>query len=413
MLEPVAGPLLQAFGATLAFLYAFIKSYGLAIILLTVLVRVVLLPLTLKQTRSMQEMQRLQPKIKELQRKHKGNRQKLAEETQKLYREHNVNPLGGCLPLILQLPVFFALFATLRATDGAFAIPADPPSAQAIQAEGTICRPDTPPSVGGPPPDSIVCETASGQRFSYPVESWQNKNDPRHRITDVPSALAICLNNRVEVSQGRVAGFLCESVLGPGHLPEKSELFEAIVEDRAAFLGIELACSPTQAASRVAIQLCAGPGKQGGVVYSIPYFVLVALMVGTTYYQTKQMQRASAGPVAQQQQLMGRIMPVFLGFISISISAGVLVYWVTTNLWQIGQQHLMLRGRAKAEAGQGRGSGKDETKAGGKNQAKSGGKSQGQSGGSPKPPKTAGGDGSKVKGSGGRSAGSRKKRRKR
>jgi YidC/Oxa1 family membrane protein insertase len=57
------------------------------------------------------------------------------------------------------------------------------------------------------------------------------------------------------------------------------------------------------------------------------------------------MQRASAGPSAAQAQLMARIMPVFLGVISISISAGVLVYWVTTNAWQIGQQHVMLRGR--------------------------------------------------------------------
>jgi membrane protein insertase Oxa1/YidC/SpoIIIJ len=81
------------------------------------------------------------------------------------------------------------------------------------------------------------------------------------------------------------------------------------------------------------------------VLPAIPYYALVALMVGSTWYQQRQMQRASAGPSAQQAQLMARIMPVFLGVISISISAGVLVYWVTTNLWQIGQQQVMLRGR--------------------------------------------------------------------
>src|SRR5437899_12446306 len=70
-----------------------------------------MLPLTIKQTRSMQEMQKLQPEVKRLQAKYKGgDRQKLNEEMMKLYKEHKVNPLGGCLPLVLQLPVFLALY---------------------------------------------------------------------------------------------------------------------------------------------------------------------------------------------------------------------------------------------------------------------------------------------------------------
>jgi YidC/Oxa1 family membrane protein insertase len=396
MLEPIAGPLLQGLGVLLSFLYDLVRSYGLAIILLTVLVRVVLLPLTIRQTRSMQEMQKLQPKIKELQRKYKGNRQKVAEETQKLYREHQVNPLGGCLPLLLQLPVFFALFGVLRATEGALAVPSEPIRPTAVQAEGTVCRPNTSPSVGGQPASAVVCEGPSGEEVTYDIEEWRTKQS-RLPIDAPPPSLAICA--RQEVEGDRVTGFLCESVLGPGHLPEDSELFAAIVEDRAEFLGIELACSPTQAASRDAVRLCAGPGAEGGVVPAIPYFVLVALMVGTTYYQTKQMQRASAGPAAQQQQLMARIMPVFLGFISISISAGVLVYWVTTNAWQIGQQYMMLRRRAQAEPQPAKGSAKGPAKP--------------KSGEGGKAPKAVEGDGSKMKGSGGRSAGSRKKRRKR
>src|ERR687896_1155496 len=140
MLEPVAGPLLQGLGVLLSFLYDLVRSYGLAIIFLTVLVRVVLLPLTIRQTRSMQAMQKLQPKVKELQRKYKGNRQKLNEEMMKLYREHQVNPLGGCLPLVLQLPVFFALFWVLtRAFPAAAVIPEPVPEGRFH--EGTICRP--------------------------------------------------------------------------------------------------------------------------------------------------------------------------------------------------------------------------------------------------------------------------------
>src|SRR5437762_1427000 len=99
--------LLALMGRGLSFFYDLVPSYGLAIILLTVAVRLVMLPLTIKQTRSMQEMQKLQPEVKRLQAKYKGgDRQKMNEEMMKLYKEHKVNPLGGCLPLLLQLPIF-------------------------------------------------------------------------------------------------------------------------------------------------------------------------------------------------------------------------------------------------------------------------------------------------------------------
>ncbi len=99
--------------ATLQFFANLTGDYGLAIILLTVAVRVIILPLTIKQTKSMQEMKRLQPKIKELQEKHKKDKQKLQQEIMKFYGEHKVNPLSGCLPLLLQLPIMFALFRVL------------------------------------------------------------------------------------------------------------------------------------------------------------------------------------------------------------------------------------------------------------------------------------------------------------
>lgn len=88
-------------------------SWGLAIILLTLIIRVLLLPLTWKQTKSMVEMQRIQPAIKALNEKYKDDKEKLQEETLKFYSENKVNPLGGCLPLLLQMPVLFALYSVL------------------------------------------------------------------------------------------------------------------------------------------------------------------------------------------------------------------------------------------------------------------------------------------------------------
>ena len=89
-------------------------NFGFAIIILTIVFRIVLLPLGIKQIKSMQAMQALQPKIKEIQKKYKGNKQKVQEQTMKLYQEYGVNPLGGCL-LLLQFPILIAMYAVIRA----------------------------------------------------------------------------------------------------------------------------------------------------------------------------------------------------------------------------------------------------------------------------------------------------------
>ncbi|HYU56517.1 MAG TPA: YidC/Oxa1 family membrane protein insertase [Actinomycetota bacterium] len=262
--------ILSAFGSVLSFLYEIVANYGLAIVLLTLLVRVILLPLTIKQTRSMQEMQRVQPLVKELQKKYKGDRQKLNEEMMKLYREHRVNPLGGCLPLLLQFPVFIALYSVLRG---------DPKLAAA--------------------------------KFA-----------------------------------GRFTGQILPSI---AHLPVGSSLATAIQNGKAGFLGMNLSCAPLQA-GKGSFAIVQGGAKvlNCGTTWpaAIPFFVMVALMVLTTWYQQRQMQ-AMSGQSNPQMRLMGRIMPVFLGFISLQIPAGVLLYWVTTNFWQVGQQTVMLRMRAR------------------------------------------------------------------
>ncbi len=93
-------------------------DFALAIIVFTIVIRTVLAPLFVKQIRSQKEMQRMQPLIREVQRKHKGNRQKVSEETMALYREHGVNPAAGCLPVLVQLPILFALYQALIRASG-------------------------------------------------------------------------------------------------------------------------------------------------------------------------------------------------------------------------------------------------------------------------------------------------------
>ena len=109
-------PLAHFFAWMLRLCHAVIPNYGVAIIVLTVLVRLVTAPLTARQMRSMRRMGELQPRLRELQEKYRDDRQRQSQEMMKLYRETGVNPLGGCLPLVLQFPVFIGLYYALQSS---------------------------------------------------------------------------------------------------------------------------------------------------------------------------------------------------------------------------------------------------------------------------------------------------------
>lgn len=110
MINAIATP----FGLFLKYIYGFVNNYGWSIVIFTIFVKLLLLPLTLKQTQSMKKMQALNPKIKELQKKYAKDKQKLNEKTMELYKKENANPASGCFPLLIQFPVLIALFQVLR-----------------------------------------------------------------------------------------------------------------------------------------------------------------------------------------------------------------------------------------------------------------------------------------------------------
>ena len=109
-------PLITVFEAVLKFFHGMGVPWGWSIVLLTVVVRAVLVPLTLKQFRSMQRLQALQPQLKEIQTKYKDDKQRQQQEMMKFYKENQVNPFASCLPLVAQLPVFISLFYMLRSS---------------------------------------------------------------------------------------------------------------------------------------------------------------------------------------------------------------------------------------------------------------------------------------------------------
>jgi YidC/Oxa1 family membrane protein insertase len=234
ILDPIYGVM----GRVLAFFYSVVPSYGLSIALLTISVRILLVPLTTKQVKSQQAMQRIQPEIKRLQAKYKSDRQKLNEEMMKFYKENKVNPLAGCLPIVLQAPLFIVLYRVIR---------------------GLSLQPH------------------------------------------------------------------------PKHLPATSKMYMSLVESggRMVSWGFDLAKSASSVGSF---------GK------AFPYYILVALTVATGFIQQRQMTaRLPKDAVNPQMQMVTKVFPAMIGFISLSVPAGVVVYFIVSNLWQIGQQAVTFR----------------------------------------------------------------------
>lgn len=222
-------PLVDFFEGILKFFHDTVgASWGLSIILLTIVVRAALLPLAVKQFNSMQALQRIAPHLKVLQEKYKDDKQRLQQETMKFYQEHKVNPFASCLPLVAQLPVFLSLFYMLRK-----------------DLRHDICPDINPPDVPNPKP----CGQTDASQFWF-----------IHDITD----------------------------------------------------------------------------KATGSVLVI----LLVLYVGSQLISSLLMMTATAD---KNQKIIMLVLPFFFVAFVFNFPAGLIMYWITTNVWTIGQQQFLRR----------------------------------------------------------------------
>jgi YidC/Oxa1 family membrane protein insertase len=221
-------------------------TWLLTIMILVVIMRLILVPLFIKQMHTQRAMTALTPRLTEIRKKYKGDREALNAETMKLYQEAGVNPLMGCLPVILQMPIFFALFSVLR-----------------YMAEWT-------PALKGPP--------------SY------------H------------LTEKVIVSA------------------QHAKIFGATIADKVLFTN----------------------GRIVPVEAKVVIVIVVLISMTTTYLTVRQsmkrgmMPTSKDSPMGQSQKLMAYIMPLF-ALTGLYWQFGLVLYWVTTNLWTLGQQYVLLR----------------------------------------------------------------------
>jgi len=216
-------------------------TWVMAIVSLTVVIRTLLIPLFVKQINSARNMQLIQPKIKALQDKYGADREKLGQETMKLYKEEGVNPAASCLPLLLQMPIFFALFNVLNG----------------------VAR--------------------NGQAVGYFFE--QN--------------------------------------------PDLAKSLQASDVFGAKLAGMFFPISPFGATQITALVLMLG---MTGVLF----------MTQLQLMSKNMPPEALTGPFAQQQKMMLYFFPVIYLVTGVSIPVGVLVYWLTSNLWTLGQQYLLI-----------------------------------------------------------------------
>ena len=249
MLDVLASPV----GHLLAYIHSLLSTFlipssgpawALSIVLLTVTVRLLLFPLFVKQIKSQRRMQELAPKVKELQKLHKGDRETMNVEMMKLYKDNNANPISGCLPLLLQLPVFFALFTVIRE----FKPGADARYGLTAQQLG---------------------EGAAAKVFGAPISAAFNTS---------PEMLA------------------------------ELDARQAVVRIVAA--------------------------------------VMVVLMGLSTFYTQKQMIARSGTTDPQQlmvQRLLLYVLPLSFAISGAIFPIGVLLYWLTTNIWSMGQQAYVIK----------------------------------------------------------------------
>jgi len=227
-------PFALAIGILLSYIYDFVVSYGLSIVILTIIINIIIFPLTLRQTRSTKRMQDAQADIKKVQKQYKDDKEELNKKIAELYKEKGINPLGCVVPLLVQMPIWFALFQVLR--------------------------------------EPLLFIPKEANLYS--------------QLGDHSSVLFF--NMDLQIPASAITAWI----------------------DRA------------------------------------PYIVLILLVVGTALIQQNQLtkkQGKSNNQQQQQMQMIGKVMPIFFGIISWTLPSGLVVYFLTGNIFRIGQQALIVK----------------------------------------------------------------------
>ncbi len=270
-------------------IYNFVQNYGLAIILFTVVVKLILLPLNIKSQKAMRKQQKIQPIIAKLQDKYKNDQEKLQREMMKVYKENNVSMMGGCLPMLIQMPILIGLY-------------------QVIQ------RPIT---------------------FLAGVTEWTA--DKLEIVSAIRDKIAAGFPELI----GNLGSIDVENIVKTGQI-QISKWCAVLGEQldwsfNFNFLGLDISNSPSAALSKI----MTGDFSDLSIILLI---IIPALAVLTTWLSTKITQMQSGKPAAANEQSsqmmssMNIMMPVMTGFFTFTLPSGMGLYWIISNVIQMVQQ---------------------------------------------------------------------------
>ena len=273
-LDFIARPL----GQFLNFIYNTMAfgNYGLAIIIFTLFIKIVLLPLTIKQYRSTARMQEVQPLIQEIQKRYKNDKEKLNQELMKVYQENKVNPAGGCLPLLVQMPILLSLYWVISK-----------PLLYMLGKTNEVVQ----------------------QLYSFIPEEFP-------KIVGNPDITIINYFNTHKDKLVEVADLL-----------KPEELINL------NFLGLNLGIQPTFDASKAAAL-----GFQFFGLLLIPVLAALTTYISMKFSTPKTQQGSENQAATNMTNSMSMIMPFMTAFFTFNVPAGLGLYWITSNIMQILQQ---------------------------------------------------------------------------
>lgn len=302
--------IVKPMGYIIDFIYQFIPNYGLAIIIFTILIKLVILPLNLKSQRSMVKQQKLAPQLQELQRKYANDKEKLNKEMMELYKANDANPTGGCLPLLIQFPIIIGLF-------------------QVIQ-----------------------------KPISYMLHVDFNLPENINKVINLQK---IVINNPV-LSEMAPNGFLT------AEMKTLADNFQIAMSNFAAnpavegfsdwvinfkFLGLDLSGYPSAVWAPLSALFA---GRILPSLYQTLPLLAVPILAGVTSWlvgkmstQNTPQQAASDDNAAAMSRSMTLMMPLMSVFFTFSLPAGVGLYWIISNLAQMVQQYFTVKYFKKKE----------------------------------------------------------------
>ncbi len=284
-------------GYIISLIYDLVKNYGWSIIIFTVIIKLIVLPLSIKSQKAMKKQQKIQPILAELQQKYANDKEKLQTEMMKLYKDNDVSMMGGCLPLLIQMPILIGLYRVIQS----------------------------------------------------PIKYILHYNFEDAGVVDKINNIMALMTEKFPNDLGSYAGMNAENLFKNAQI--QLATWSEMVLDKADawtinfdFLGMNLAKVPSSAISYIS----AGDFSHLDI---IALLIIPALAVLTTWLSMKQSQKlsgqsqnqqsATGEQTAQMNNTMNMLMPVMTGFFTFTLPSGMGIYWIVSNIIQMIQQYAL------------------------------------------------------------------------